>query len=67
MTVGEVVTKLRGAEGVDYNNARLSISDDFINFIQTMMPYDYEDIREKEENYQKLIKNLAEGLKELKD
>jgi bifunctional DNA-binding transcriptional regulator/antitoxin component of YhaV-PrlF toxin-antitoxin module len=67
MTVGERIELMKNAEDSEYNQIRLLTHDEFIEFVKQVMPERYEDIRKKEENYQKWFKNIDEGLKELKD
>ena len=55
MTVGEIMQALITAE--DYNKVRMGVSDEFINMAKAMLG-DYEYIREKEEEYQKIIQAL---------
>jgi hypothetical protein len=55
MTVGDIMKSLVMAE--DYNEARMKVSDEFINMAKVMLG-DYEYIREKEEKYQELLKML---------
>lgn len=52
MTVGNIIKSLVMAE--DYNEARMKVSDEFINMAKVMLS-DYEYIREKEEKYQELL------------
>ena len=56
MTVGETLNELINAES--YLTVRMTISDEFIDFVRENLPSDYEYIAEKEEWYQKLIKLL---------
>jgi hypothetical protein len=53
MTIGDIMKSLVMAE--DYNEARMKVSDEFINMAKVMLS-DYEYIREKEEKYQELLK-----------
>jgi len=55
MTVGNIMKSLVMAE--DYNEARIKVSDEFINMAKVMLG-DYEYIREKEEKYQELLEML---------
>jgi len=55
MTVGNIMKSLVMAE--DYNEARMKVSDEFINMAKVMLS-DYEYIREKEEKYQELLEML---------
>ena len=55
MTIGDIMKSLVMAE--DYNEARIKVSDEFINMAKVMLS-DYEYIREKEEKYQELLKIL---------
>jgi hypothetical protein len=55
MTVGNIMKSLVMAE--DYNEARMKVSDEFINMAKVMLG-DYEYIREKEEKYQELLEML---------
>ena len=59
MTVGEALKKLVTAE--NYTQVRMTISDEFINFIKNMLPSDYEYIEEKENDYQEMLKILKEA------
>ena len=59
MTVGEALKKLVTAE--NYTQVRMTISDEFINFIKEMLPSDYEYIEEKENNYQEMLTLLKEN------
>jgi hypothetical protein len=54
MKVKEVVKKLIATD--NYLSIRLTVSDDFIEFIKEMLPSDYEYFKEKEEAYQELKK-----------
>lgn len=56
MTVNENIKRLIKAE--NYTEVRITISDDFINFVKQMLPSDYEYIEEKEEAYQLLLKSI---------
>ena len=53
MTVEDIMKSLVMAE--DYNEARVKVSDEFINMAKVMLD-DYEYVREKEEKYQELLK-----------
>ena len=55
MTIGDIMKSLVMAE--DYNEARMKVSDEFINMAKVMLS-DYEYIKEKEEKYQELLKML---------
>ena len=55
MTIGDIMKSLVMAE--DYDEARMKVSDEFINMAKVMLG-DYEYIREKEEKYQELLKML---------
>lgn len=59
MTVGEALKKLVTAE--NYTQVRMTISDEFINFVKEMLPSDYEYIEEKENNYQEMLTLLKEN------
>jgi hypothetical protein len=68
MTVAETLKKLITAE--NYLTERMKVSDEFINLIRDMLPYDYEYIKEKEEDYQKqiiLLKEIFESNKDLNE
>jgi len=58
MTVGERMKSLIMAE--DYNEARIKVSDEFMNMAKVMLS-DFDYIREKEENYQKIMQVLKEA------
>jgi predicted transcriptional regulator len=61
-TIGETIKTLVKAES--YLVERSKVSDETIRFIKEMLPFDYELIQEKEENYQILIKLLKKEAKE---
>lgn len=61
-TIGETIKTLIKAES--YLVERSKVSDEIIRFIKEMLPFDYELIQEKEENYQILIKLLKKEAKE---
>lgn len=68
MTVAETLKKLITTE--NYLTERMKVSDEFINLIRDMLPYDYEYIKEKEEDYQKqiiLLKEIFESNKDLNE
>lgn len=56
-TIGETIKTLVKAES--YLVERSKVSDEIIRFIKENLPFDYELIQEKEENYQELIKLLS--------
>lgn len=58
MTAGETLKKLITAE--NYAEERIKVSDSFIEMAKTMFG-DFVYIKEKEENYQKMVK-FAESL-----
>jgi hypothetical protein len=58
MTVGEIMKSLIMAE--DYSVARIKVSDEFMNMAKAMLS-DYEYIREKEEEYQKIMQILKKA------
>jgi hypothetical protein len=60
MTLGEIIKKLVLSE--NYLIARSNVSDEIISFIETTLPRDYELLREKEEEYQRIISVLKKGL-----
>ena len=60
MTVGDTIKRLEESE--NYLKDRLTVSDDFIDMVKNIMPYDYDRIKEKEEHYLRLVKNLKDGL-----
>jgi len=60
MTVGETIKILDKSE--NYLKDRLTVSDEFIDMVKTMMPCDYERIQEKEEHYLNLVSMLRDGL-----
>lgn len=51
MTIQEILTLLVKATQEEYIQYRMQLDDSFINFIQDMLPDDYEYIKEKEEFY----------------
>ena len=63
-TIGETIKTLVKAE--NYLSERSKISDETIAFIKEMLPFDYELIQEKENNYQELIKLIKHFKKEIK-
>lgn len=60
MTVGETIKILDKSE--NYLKDRLTVSDEFIDMVKTMMPCDYERIQEKEEHYLNLVSILRDGI-----
>jgi len=60
MTVGETIKILDKSE--NYLKDRLTVSDEFIDMVKTMMPCDYERIQGKEEHYLNLVSMLRDGL-----
>ena len=60
MTLGEIIKELVLSE--NYLIARSNVSDEIISFIETTLPRDYELLREKEEEYQRIISVLKKGL-----
>jgi hypothetical protein len=60
MTLGEIIKELVLSE--NYLIARSNVSDEIISFIETTRPRDYELLREKEEEYQRIISVLKKGL-----
>ena len=58
MTIGEIIKMLDKSE--NYLKDRLTVSDELIDMVKTMMPYDYERIQEKEEHYLSLVKLLKD-------
>jgi hypothetical protein len=52
--VGEIIKALITTP--NYLFLRVEVGDEFIDFVKTMMPSDYEYFREREEEYQKIIK-----------
>lgn len=61
MTIQKTLTLLVKATQEEYLQYRMQLDDSFINFIQDMLPDDYEYIKEKEEFYLK-HKGLLEQL-----
>ena len=62
MTIQDVIKKLITAE--NYAEVRVTISDDFINFVKEMLSSDYEYFKDKEEAYQKSLESKPMNLKE---
>lgn len=60
MTLGEIIKKLVLSE--NYLIVRGNVSDEIISFIETTLPHDYGLLREKEEEYQRIISVLKKGL-----
>jgi len=60
MTVEDTIKKLEKSE--NYLRDRLKVSDEFIDMVKNMMPYDYDRIKEKEERYLRLVKTFKDGL-----
>lgn len=58
MTTGEIIKKLITAQ--NYLEVRMGISNEFIEFVKTMLPDNYEYFREKEEAYQETLKHLKD-------
>tara|TARA_R110001592_G_scaffold296913_1_gene567381 strand:- start:1076 stop:1279 length:204 start_codon:yes stop_codon:yes gene_type:complete len=63
MTIGDIIKKLVKTD--EYFAERGKISDDTIDMIRTIMPFEYELFQEKENDYQEFISNLKNGLKEI--
>lgn len=63
MRIGDIIKTLVKTD--EYFTERGKISDDTIDMIRTIMPFDYELFQEKEESYQEFILNLRNGLKEI--
>ena len=61
MTVGENIKEL--ATAVDYTAVRVGYSDDFIHFVKETLPNDYALIKEKEEDYQQMVKFFKNAFK----
>ena len=62
-TIGETIKTL--VKTNDYLSERSKVSDETIRFIKEMLPFDYELIKEKENNYQELIKLIKHFKKTL--
>ena len=60
MTLGEIIKKLVLSE--NYLIVRGNVSDELISFIEATRPRDYELLREKEDEYQRIISVLKKGL-----
>lgn len=60
MTIGEIIKKLVLSE--NYLIARSNVSDEIISFIETTLPHDYGLIKEKEDEYQRIISVLKKSL-----
>ena len=60
MTLGEVIKKLILSE--NYLIERSNVSDDMISFIETLRPHDYDLLKEREEEYQRIISVLKKSL-----
>jgi len=56
MTIGETVKRLITAE--IYTEVRMTISDEFIHFVEEMLPEDYKYFAEKEQAFQDMVKML---------
>jgi predicted RNA-binding protein YlqC (UPF0109 family) len=54
MTTGEIIKELITAK--DYVKVRMTVSDEFIEFVKQMLPSDYEYFEEKENEYNAMIK-----------
>ena len=63
MTTGETLRMLE--ESNDYTRDRVTINDDFIDMVRSVMPLSYERIQEKEEQYLQLVKTVTDGLNNL--
>lgn len=66
MTTQEILNLLVKCSDEDYLGYRMQISDDFIEFVKDMFPFDYGYIKEKEETYQR-SKDLLNILFKKKD
>ena len=60
MTVKEQLKKLKTTE--NYYTEKTTVSDDFIDMVKVMLPTDYEDIEEKENDYIEICKILSETI-----
>lgn len=60
MIVEERIKMLIGSE--HYASARIQTSDEFIDFLRTLRPKEYELIKEKEKEYQGMLIVLKEFL-----
>jgi len=62
-TVGEIARRLAGTD--NYLRERMTVSDEFIDFVRENLPRDYEYFAEKEAAYQKVLE-LLPSAKQLK-
>jgi hypothetical protein len=60
MTVGEIIEQLSGCEEHQYLLERLKVSDEFIEMVREVLPMDYLLIRDREQEYQRLLVTLSE-------
>jgi hypothetical protein len=60
MTLGEIIKKLVLSE--NYLIVRSNVSDEIISFIETTRPHDYGLLKEKEDEYQRIISVLKKSL-----
>lgn len=60
MTVKETLRLLEKSE--NYILERSKISDEFIEMVKTMLPYDYERIADKEKNYLEVLSILHHSI-----
>lgn len=61
-TIGVTIKTLVKTE--NYLVERSKVSDEIMAFIKEMLPFDYELIQEKENEYQELIKHLKKELQQ---
>ena len=59
MTVNELIKELINTD--NYLELRMRTHDDFIEFVKSTMPSDYEYFREREESFQGLIGLIQDG------
>jgi hypothetical protein len=60
MTVGEIIDVLINSEVPEYHHKRLNISEEFIEMIMEIFPDEYSKIRNKEEEFQNILRILNE-------
>jgi hypothetical protein len=55
-TVGDIIKRLATTD--NYLRVRITVSDEFVNFVKDNLPIDYEYFAEKEVAYQKVLQSV---------
>jgi len=56
-TVGDIIKRLATTD--NYLRERITVSDEFVNFVKDNLPRDYGYFAEKEASYQKVLQFIA--------